>query len=197
MISRLTGTLVEKQPPLLLIDVNGVGYEIAASMNTFYHLPDTGSSVTLHTHLTIREDAHTLYGFHNTQERSLFRALIKVNGVGPKLALSILSGIEPSAFVQCIHNNDASTLVRIPGVGKKTAERLIIETRDNIKKWQIPLTTDSVISSSNQTVDDAISALLTLGYKQKEAEKAVNAALETDISSESLIKKALQGMVGI
>ena len=128
MIGKLTGIISEKQPPFLLIEVNGVGYEVLATMNTFYHLPEDNSAVSLYTHLIVREDAHTLYGFYNNRERSLFRTLIKVNGVGPKLALSILSGIETDRFVQCVQNNDASSLVRIPGVGKKTAERLGIIT---------------------------------------------------------------------
>ncbi len=194
MIERLQGKLLEKQPPSLVIDVNGIAYEVLASMNTFYHLPDTHTLVTLYTHLNVREDAHVLYGFHNKQERSLFRALIKVNGVGPKLALGILSGIDPTTFVHYVRNNDTSNLVRIPGIGPKTAERLIIETRDHLKTWE---TTKEPAFDNRQTADDAISALLALGYKQKEAEKAIEHAFESTLSSEMLIKKALKNMVGL
>lgn len=196
MIGRLTGTILEKQAPTLLIDVQGVAYEVFAPMNTFYHLPDINERATLHTHLIVREDAHTLYGFHSKQERSLFRGLIKVNGVGPKLALSILSGIEAQAFVNCVHQNDATTLVRIPGVGKKTAERLIIETRDKLKDWDIASPT-SAASAPSQSSDDAIAALLALGYKQKEAEKSIKNVFEPDLTSEALIKLSLQQMINV
>ena len=135
MIGFLRGLIVDKQPPLLLIDAGGIGYEIHAPMSTFYQLPDLQQVVTLLTQLIIREDAHTLYGFYQREERDLFRALIKVNGVGPKLALSILSGITTREFIQCVQNNDVSRLVHIPGIGKKTAERLVMETRDGLRNW--------------------------------------------------------------
>ena len=194
MISQLSGKLLEKQPPSLVIDVQGIGYEVLAPMNTFYHLPEIGSDITLYTQLIVREDAHTLYGFHNQPERSLFRALIKVNGVGPKLALSILSGIEAGAFVQCLQQNDTSTLVRIPGVGKKTAERLIIEMRDKVKDWASDLSLDKALAPT-QASDDAVSALLSLGYKQKEAERAISKVHAVGLSSEALIKLALHSML--
>ncbi len=194
MISKLTGILLEKQPPLLVIEVNDIGYELFATMNTFYQLPDCGQRISLHTHLIVREDAHTLYGFHSQQERHLFRELIKVNGVGPKLALSILSGIEPQAFIQCVHQNDMSSLIRIPGVGKKTAERLIIETRDKLKHWESIAPSDLTIPVS-QISDDAVSALITLGYKPKDAERAIKKVYHNDLSSEQLIREALKAMM--
>ena len=194
MIGKLTGLITEKQPPLLLIEVSGVGYEVLATMNTFYHLPDSNQPISLYTHLIVREDAHTLYGFHSSQERSLFRFLIKVNGVGPKLALSILSGIELERFVHYVQNNDSSSLVRIPGVGKKTAERLVIEMRDKLDDWQTTTGTNR-LNTATQTSDDAISALLALGYKQKEAERAIKHVYTSELSSEQLIREALKGMM--
>src|SRR3990167_123385 len=136
MITHLHGKLIHKKPPVLTIDVNGIGYEIQSPMSTFYHLPDIGNTITLLTHFVVREDAHLLFGFSKEQERKLFRALIKVNGVGPKLALAILSGIETDHFVQCVQQEDAGHLVNIPGIGKKTAERLIVEMRDNFANWE-------------------------------------------------------------
>lgn len=192
MIGKLTGLITEKQPPLLLIDVHGVGYEVLATMNTFYHLPEGNTPVSLYTHFIVREDAQTLYGFYNQRERSLFRTLIKVNGVGPKLALGILSGIEVDRFVQCVQNNDASSLVRIPGVGKKTAERLVVEMRDKLDDWHTELPTDS---SATHTNNDAISALVALGYKQKEAERAVKHVFDNTLTSEQLIREALKTMI--
>lgn len=194
MIGKLTGLITDKQPPLLMIEVNGIGYEVLATMNTFYHLPETQKPVSLYTHLIVREDAHTLYGFHSQQERSLFRTLIKVNGVGPKLALSILSGIELDMFVRCVQSNDASSLVRIPGVGKKTAERLVIEMRDKLEDWNVT-SLDNATNTATQTSNDAISALLALGYKQKEAERAVKQVYNSELSSEQLIREALKGMM--
>ncbi len=199
MITHITGTLFSKKPPTLVIDVNGIGYEINAPMSTFYQLPNTGEQITLLTHLSIREDAHTLFGFYTDQERNLFRALIKVSGVGPKLALTILSGIEPDHFVRCIQAQDTSSLVGIPGIGKKTAERLIIETRDALTQWQ-PNTestedTQSTMLDHNQTIDDAISALTALGYKSSDAKRAVSKVHLPEHNSEQLIRLALQQMV--
>lgn len=191
MIVTLTGLITEKQPPQLTIEVNGIGYEVLATLNTFYHLPESHQPVSLFTHLIVREDAHTLYGFHSKAERSLFRALIKVNGVGPKLALSILSGIEPDRFVQSIQNQDASSLVRIPGIGKKTAERLMIELRDQLKDW----TSSPATLIQHPASDDAIHALISLGYKQKEAESAVKQIFQAEWSSEQLIREALKTMM--
>jgi Holliday junction DNA helicase RuvA len=201
VIGRIQGIIVEKQPPVLLIDVAGVGYEIEAPMTTFYHLPDLGQKVTLHTHLTIREDAHVLYGFYELNERALFRQLIKVNGVGPKLALTILSSIDPDQFVQSILENDASQLVRLPGIGKKTAERLIIEMRDRLKNWHeghhtsTPvLGLDNKIKARNAE-QEAISALLALGYKPPEASRAVNQVEEkATLACEQIIRLALKNL---
>src|SRR5690554_681924 len=130
MIGRITGTLLETQPPGLVVDVGGVGYELEASMTTLVALPGVGKKVSLYTHLTIRDDVHLLFGFAREQERALFRALIKVNGIGPKLALAILSGMDEAAFRRCVLDDDVKSLTRLPGVGKKTAERPIIEMRD-------------------------------------------------------------------
>lgn len=188
MIGLLRGILLEKRPPGLLLDVNGVGYEIQAPMSTFYHLPDLNQTVTLLIHLTVREDAHILFGFYHRQERDLFRALIKVNGVGPKLALAILSGINATEFIQCVQNNDITRLVHIPGIGKKTAERLIIETRDALST--------SAVQTPTRYIEDAISALTALGYKPQEAQKAVQLVAKNGRSSEELIRLALQSKIG-
>lgn len=207
MIGRLTGILAEKQPPQLLIDVNGVGYEVEASMNTFYKLPPLGESTTLYTHMVVREDAQLLFGFSDEHERVLFRNLIKTNGVGPKLALAILSGVNPEEFIRCLHNEDSATLVRIPGVGKKTAERLIVEMKDKLDRLQLPTLTEFALASPEGPVEakpagdnrlEAESALLALGYKPAQATKAIeNAASEmgAGASTEALIRQALKSMV--
>lgn len=197
MIGRLRGKLLEKNPPRLLIEVNGVGYEVDAPMYTFYRLPHLGEEVILFTHLVQREDAQLLFGFAQEQERSLFRSLIKVSAVGPKLALAILSGIEPDAFVECVQNNDTASLTRIPGIGKKTAERLIIEMRDRLQDWTIagvssPQLIDSTISKA---ANDAISALQALGYKPNEARQAISKIQKDHDSSEELIRHALRNMI--
>jgi Holliday junction DNA helicase RuvA len=200
MIGRLTGKLLTKHAPELLIDVNGVAYEVQAPMTTFYNLPAEGQSVTLHTHLVVREDAQLLYGFYDLVDRTLFRLLIKINGVGPKLALSILSGIETQAFVNCIHEGDSSTLVKVPGVGKKTAERLVIEMRDKIKDWEGAEDSSSdgqpSLSGSGKSSarSDAESALQALGYKASEAAKAIAQIKDQDLSSEEMIRLALKNM---
>lgn len=200
MIGRIKGVLIEKQAPTILIDLQGVGYEVQVPMSTVYQLPELGDVVTLHTHFVVREDAQLLYGFANKQERSLFRALIKVNGVGPKLALTILSGIETDDFVRCVRDDDTATLVRLPGVGKKTAERLLIEMRDRLKDWHLP--DSDLLSGPVPTVPsmdlllDAESALIALGYKPVEASKAIAAANDESITnSEELIRRALRNMV--
>lgn len=198
MITHLTGTLCEKKAPILVLDVNGIGYEIHAPMSTFYQLPDTSNTITLLTHFVVREDAHLLFGFHSEQERKLFRALIKVNGVGPKLALTILSGIETDDFVQCIHAQDDARLTHIPGVGKKTAERLIIEMRDALSQWHTTPTntaTQKELIDSNQVMQDAISALTALGYKPQEAKQAISKVHLPTHNHEQLIRLALQQMV--
>ena len=201
MIGRIHGILLEKQAPELLIDVQGVAYEVQAPMTTIYQLPDVGQAVTLHTHFVVREDAQLLYGFNNVRERMLFRTLIKVNGVGPKLALTILSGIETDDFVNCVRDNDVVTLVRLPGVGKKTAERLLVEMRDRLKDWSVNATAGisgkPEMATAGDKRDEAESALVALGYKPQEASKAVAAVYEkdADISAEQLIRMALKNMV--
>ncbi|MDO9047664.1 MAG: Holliday junction branch migration protein RuvA [Methylobacter sp.] len=199
MIGFLRGKLALKAPPLLMLDVNGVGYEVEAPMTTFYNLPAIGSEITLHTHLVVREDAHILFGFSTEADRSMFRTLIKVNGVGPKLALTILSGQSAEEFHRCIHNNDTQALVRLPGVGKKTAERLVIEMRD-----RLPDLIDSVGSSItnidkvqhiNNPKQEAISALCSLGYKPMDAGKMVQNISTEGKSCEDIIRLALQGSV--
>ncbi|HTM05913.1 MAG TPA: Holliday junction branch migration protein RuvA, partial [Patescibacteria group bacterium] len=192
MIGQLRGVILEKQPPQLLLEVNGVGYEVDAPMSTFYRLPDVGQMVLLHTHFVVREDAHHLYGFYSREERSLFRTLLKVNGVGPKLALTILSGIDTKEFVQAILNNDTANLVRLPGVGKKTAERLIVEMRDKFNGWQETLPNpidnhDLKKPMTNQAIQDAISALIALGYKPQEASRAISKIEEKNLNSEEMI----------
>lgn len=197
MIGQLRGIILEKQPPLLLLDVNGVGYEIDAPMSTFYRLPDVGQEIILHTHLIVREDAHHLYGFSDKEERALFRTLLKVNGVGPRLALTILSSMDTQEFVRCIAHNDTANLVRLPGVGKKTAERLVIEMRDKLSHWQdnasVPLNTSS--GSRHLIIQDAISALIALGYKPQEASRAVSKIDDGILSSEDIIRRSLQERV--
>lgn len=199
MIGQIRGTLLEKQPPLLLIDVHGIGYEVDAPMSTFYQLPDIGKDISLFTHLIIREDTHQLYGFYSRDERLLFRNLLKVNGVGPRLALTILSSVTPEDFVHCVLNQDAVNLVRIPGVGKKTAERLIIEMRDRLSDWCQPANGAGLQGKEDhnrqQILQDAISALVSLGYKPHEASRIVTKIDDGKATSESLIRLALREMV--
>lgn len=199
MIGRLRGILLEKQPPQLLLDVQGVGYEIQAPLSTFYRLPEIGQPITILTHLIVREDAHVLYGFIEERERNLFRNLIKVTNVGPKSALTILSGIEPNAFVRCVMDNDVTSLAKLPGIGKKTAERLVVEMRDRLSAWQEQIVTTELSSphETNRTVQDAISALVALGYKPQEARQAVLKIEKNNLSSEELIKLALKNILKV
>ncbi len=192
MISRLRGLLIEKQAPSLVVDVQGVGYEILAPMSTFYNLPDLNSEVSLLTHLSVREDAHVLYGFLTESERSLFRDLIRVSGIGPKLALSVISSMELAMFAQCINQNDTKRLIKIPGVGKKMAERLVVEMRDRLSSVKTTSTTSPVTKEIATPVEDAISALIALGYKPADARRWVQAVAEDGLTSEVLIRKALQ-----
>lgn len=200
MIGRIQGTLIEKQAPTILVDVQGVGYEIQAPMTTIYQLPEIGEQVTLHTHFVVREDAQLLYGFAEQRERALFRTLVKVNGVGPKMALTILSGIESDDFVRCVRDDDTATLVRLPGVGKKTAERLLVEMRDRLKDWHIGGSDDlPLMATAEPKVDyagEAESALIALGYKPTEAARAISAVNDGTVdSSETLIRLALKNMI--
>lgn len=198
MIGRLQGILIDKKPPYLLVDVQGVGYEVQASMQTFYRLPEIKQQLSLYTHFSVREDAQQLYGFLEERERTLFRTLIKVNGVGPKLALSVLSSIAPDEFVQCVMEHDHARLIAVPGVGKKMADRLIIEMRDRFTDWnnesESVFQTVATTSTSHKKLQDAISALVALGYKPQEASKALN-QLDLEINTvEEMIRSALKRM---
>ncbi len=201
VIGRLRGTLAEKQPPHVIIDINGLGYELEVPMTTLYRLPSVGEPVTLHTHLVVREDAHLLYGFFEKRERELFRELIRLNGVGPKLALALMSGLEVDELVRCVQAQDTSVLVRIPGVGKKTAERLLVELKDRFKAWEtVPGMSTLVVEprmggAVSSAENDAVSALISLGYKPQEASRAVSAIKEDGLSSEDMIRRALKGML--
>lgn len=196
MIGRLSGILLEKNAPSLLLDVNGVGYELEAPMTTFYKLPNVGEKITLHIHCVIREDAQNLYGFFDIGDRALFRHLIKVNGVGPKLALTILSGIEVDAFVKAVKRQDVIGLTRLPGIGKKTAERLMIEMRDKLSPWDHAEEGSSAAHRvENSALDDALSALIALGYKPQDATRVVRSFETTSLSSEDIIRQALKKMM--
>jgi len=197
MIGFIRGKLVSKAPPQLVVDVHGVGYEVEAPMTTFYDLPELGVELQLFTHLVVREDAHILFAFSTESDRLMFRSLIKVNGVGPKLALTILSGQSAEEFQRCIHDNDVQTLVRLPGIGKKTAERLIIEMRDRLPKVAESTGSDQAVSvnvTANSPRQEAISALCALGYKPQDASKMVQAIPQLDKTCEDIIRLALQGV---
>lgn len=198
MIGQLCGKLIDKRAPWLLIDVAGVGYEVEAPMTVFYQLPEIGAELKLHTHFVVREDAQLLYGFASRFERELFRALIKVNGVGPKMALAILSGMEAERLVRCIELQDSTTLVKIPGVGKKTAERLLIEMSDRLAKLDgVPAALPGLtaISMPADAVADAVAALESLGYRPRDAQAAVAKVADVDsMTSEQLIRQALKGL---
>lgn len=212
MIGRLRGDLVEKLPPEILIECAGVGYEVTMPMTSIYALPELNQQATIYTHFVVREDAQLLYGFANKVERKLFRLLIKVNGVGPKLALAILSSMSADQFVSCVRHDDVGAIVKIPGVGKKTAERLLIEMRDRLKDWQVqkPVYDESMpeqllaqFSGDNEIEDtflndekgDAVNALLSLGYKQVQADKAVKSVYKKGMASQDIIRDALKSML--
>jgi Holliday junction DNA helicase RuvA len=199
MIGFLRGVLVTKAPPQLVVDVNGVGYEVDAPMSTFYSLPAVGAQVKLLTHLIVREDAHLLYAFATDDERRLFRALLKVTGVGPKVALGVLSGITLEAFLQCLEAEDANALVRIPGIGRKTAERIIIELRDRAKALASEGGTEFLPGATAAPVGaqaEAFSALVALGYKPPEVTRLLKTVATEGASTEDLIRKALQQVAG-
>ncbi|MFO7603896.1 MAG: Holliday junction branch migration protein RuvA [Gammaproteobacteria bacterium] len=204
MIGRLTGKLLLKQPPHILLDVHGVGYELEAPMSTFYQLPELQQEVSLHTHLVVREDAQLLYGFATEDERRWFRSLIKVNGVGARLALGILSGMSAADFARCVHDKEIGQLVKLPGVGKKTAERLIVEMRDRLPEWHaaalepasaagdVPAAAALATASS-----EALHALIALGYKPVEASRMLSLVEGEAESSEALIRAALKTMIKV
>ncbi len=201
MIGQLRGILLSKQPPALMLNVQGVGYELEAPMTTFYDLPQEGAELILHTHLVVREDAQLLFGFSTENQRNLFRHLLRISGIGPRVGLAILSGLSVQEFRLCINSEDVVRLTKVPGIGRKTAERVILELRGK----QLPGMAgdeDAVASSTNDDIrTDAISALTALGYREKDAEKIIakladQSAVGETLSSESLIRQALQAMSG-
>lgn len=195
MIGRLRGVVAEKRPPFLLLEVGGVGYELEAPMSTFYRLPPVGGEAVLLTHLVVRDDAQQLFGFATAAERDLFRALIRVSGVGAKMALAILSGISAEAFARCVHEGDSAALVRLPGIGRKTAERLIVEMRDRIAppgEAAEGTGGEAPPATPGDPVADAVSALVALGYRPAEASRMVEAVDTDGRSSEEIIRLALQ-----
>lgn len=204
MIGRLSGVLVEKQPPFLLVDVRGVGYEVQAPMTTFYRLPEPGAEVVLYTHLSISDNAHQLFGFAEQRDRTMFRTLIKVTGVGPKMAVALLSGMEADDIVRCVREERLSSLTKVPGVGKKTGERLIMELRDRVKTWDLPradLNPQQALVSPAQpllggALEEAESALIALGYRPTEAARMISVAgrENPEASSQELIRLALRSI---
>ena len=206
MISRIRGTLESKKPPFILIDVSGVGYELQVPMSTLYHMPDMGKTVTLLTHFHVREDVQVLFGFFEERERALFRSLIKVSGVGPKMALGILSGMDVATFILCVERKDVAPLVRLPGVGRKTAECLLIEMAGKLAKdvpdegeFSRKLFEKIEMNSPKMAMEEALNALLALGYKPPEAQRALGKIQDenSDLSCQELIRKALQGMAKV
>jgi Holliday junction DNA helicase RuvA len=206
MIGRIRGTLAEKQPPEILVDVAGVGYEIHMPMTSFYQLPSVGEEVVVYTHFVVREDAQLLFGFADKMERGLFRELIKANGVGPKLGLAILSGMSATQFLSSVQNEDVSALVSLPGIGKKTAERLVVELKDRLAKFGktqsivMPPPTSDLLNPNtlvpvNDTREEAQSALIALGYKPAQASKLVDSVYHEGMESESLIREALKAAI--
>jgi Holliday junction DNA helicase RuvA len=196
----LKGIISEKQAPEILLDVNGVGYEVTLPMSCFYELPKVGEAVTLLTHFVVREDAQLLFGFNTKTERALFRELIKTNGVGPKLALAILSGMTADQFIYNVEQGEIGALVKLPGVGKKTAERLIVEMRDRLKGFggydlfnPAPESATSAVLADSAR-DEAVAALLALGYKAAQAEQAMKKIARPEMNAEQLIREALRSM---
>jgi holliday junction DNA helicase RuvA len=198
MIGRLRGEIIDKRPPWLLLDIHGVGYELEAPMSTFYDLPAVGETVTLVTHLAVREDAHTLYGFLREADRVLFRDLLKVTGVGARMALTILSGMDARRFAQCIEQEDLSALIRLPGIGRKTAERLVIEMRDRVGALAAGLppaeAAPSQALAAAAPLSDAIAALIALGYRPLDANRMARAVADGAKTSEEIIRAALRGV---
>jgi Holliday junction DNA helicase RuvA len=195
VIGFLRGQIAAKQPPTLLLDVNGVGYEIEAPMSTFYTLRAVGEPVSLFTHLVVREDAHILYGFASESERRLFRALLKISGVGPKMALGILSGSSVEDFLRTVEAEDAAMLTRIPGIGRKTAERVIIEMRDSVKKFSAAgggLPGAPIAGGKASAQSEAFGALVALGYKPVEVTRLLKSFEDSDMTTEELIRSALK-----
>lgn len=196
MIGRIRGILLEKEPPAMLVDVAGIGYELEAPMTTFYDLPVTGSEVTLYTHLVVREDAHLLFGFSRVSQRSLFRSLLKVNGIGPRVALAILSGMNEDEFALCVSSEDVSRITKVPGIGKKTAERLIVEMRDKVDSGGVEAIAGGIGGTAADPASEAVSALIALGYKGNEASRLVRNVSGDDLSTEDIIRQALKNIAG-
>ena len=194
MIVRLTGELILKRPPFLIIDVNNLAYELQAPMRTFYALPDEGTQVTVLTHLVVREDAHILYAFVDEYERELFKELLKISGIGARIGLAILSGMDVPNFRECINGRDVETLQKIPGIGKKTAERLIVEMQNRLDNefWHTAKAGEETESGDEQIKNQAVEALLTLGYKRAQAKQMVKACDINDKTIEEVIRQALQ-----
>ena len=197
MIGRLRGVVLTKQPPYLMLEVQGVGYELEAPMSTFYGLPDTGVEAVLHTHLQVREDSHVLYAFGSEGDRMLFRSLIRVSGVGPKLALAILSGMNAGTFAQAVQQADVAALTRVPGIGKKTAERLVVEMRDRLTARSLSDAAalsgvPPLVRREPSAAEDAATALEALGYRPQEARRMVDSVATADLGSEEIIRRALQ-----
>jgi Holliday junction DNA helicase RuvA len=197
VIGRLRGLLIEKRPPRLLVECHGVGYEVDAPMTTIWALPDLNVEVILHTHLVVREDAQSLYGFATLSERELFQSLLKVSGVGAKMALAVLSGMQVDEFVSAVQRGDATRLTALPGIGKKTAERLIVEMRDRVSDWAV---SGAVVVSlpgappATDAVADAVSGLIALGYKPQEASRLVNAIDTEGKANDAIIREVLRGL---
>ncbi|MGE3298364.1 MAG: Holliday junction branch migration protein RuvA [Porticoccaceae bacterium] len=194
MIGRLRGTLISKQAPAVLLEVNGVGYELEVPMSTFYELPECGHEVVLITHYAVKEDGVSLYGFQHETERMLFRSLLKVSGIGAKTALSVLSGVSVADFARLVASGDSSALVRIPGIGKKTAERILLELRDRVGHLAgggLPAAAGSA-AIGHDPLAEASAALVQFGYKPAEITRLLNAAAEPGDSAETLIRKALK-----
>ena len=198
MISQIRGVVLAKSAPEVLVDVNGIGYELLVSLNTFFDLPDVGDTVIMHTHFVVREDAQLLYGFASSDERILFRSLIKVSGVGPKMALGVLSGMSAQDFSMAVHSNDVSALVKLPGVGKKTAERLVVEMKDRVTAFSQESTLGELTKKRVDIEQEAESALIALGYKPQDAARMIDKAHNGEgvLSAEQLIRGALKSMVG-
>ena len=196
MIGQLRGILLTKQPPALMLDVQGVGYELEAPMATFYDLPAEGAELMLHTHLVVREDAQLLFGFSTENQRDLFRHLLKISGIGPRVGLAILSGLSVSEFRSCINSEDVVRLTKVPGIGRKTAERVVLELRGKPLPGMAADDAVATVGSADEFRGDAIGALTALGYRPKEAEKVVSQLIDQADSSEALIKMALQAMSG-
>lgn len=197
MIGRITGRLIEKRPPQIIVDCHGVGYELEAPMTTIWSLPEVNEQVSLYTHLAIRDDAHLLYAFSTDSERGLFRSLLKVNGVGTRMALVILSGMTADEFAECVQSGDTARLTALPGVGKKTAERLIVEMRDRVATTGEPAgsVAPAPKTAASDPAADAISGLIALGYKPAEASRYVHGLDANDLSSEEIIRQVLKSLV--